>query len=305
MENTRWTRDAKPPEAPEFEKMQTVRNPEKPEAIVSHGDLDYTNILDEVDNANIHKSLWKTYFEDYFPDAIDQWKMMESIPENDTSLSEEEKTEKLEYNDYIHKEIYFYKKSFEEHLQGLRTHLANNDEKKSAFLGLRRWDTETKALSEGTPSPEEVEKARTSIWKDFLEKDSDILTRSRTIYLWVLTHLLKVVQEMQDKALNATSVMALYNRAQKSLSRGMGKLAFEKMYIEPPPVNIMSPGPLFNNGMATYKIAVYKTYQSRLQQLGSEQKTMIDSSYSKYSQQQSFINEILQQLDGLLGEVSK
>lgn len=306
MTNIRWTRDAKPAQAPEFEKLQTVRDPLTPREIQSQGSLEYTNVVEEISNENIHKLLWETYFKDYFPEALEQWQMMENIDQNDFRLQDEELVEKAEYNDYIHKQIYFYKKSFEEHLKSFRDYLAENGNEKMAFLGRIGWDSENRApIMDGSPNAEEVDNTRNSLWKYFLEKESDILTRSRTIYLWVLTHLLKVVQEMQEKALNASSVMSLYNKAQKSLSRSMGKLSFEKMYIESPPVNIMSPGPLFNNGVATYKIAIYKTYQSRLQQLGDEQRTMIDSSYSKYSQQQSFINEILQQLDGLLGEVSK
>lgn len=306
MTEVRLLRDGSVPTPPDFEQLSVERD-YKTTAITNSNVAEYTGLIENVDNQKIHEALWVPYFTEYFPEAKNQWEMMEAVP-SDSSLSEDQKEKKESYNQYVSNEILFYKQSFEEHLQVFKQFLYDEENimYKKAFEGSVRID-KNGIPEEQNASPrleeDEINENRLVLWKAFLKKHTDILIRARTVYIWVIIDMMDLIESIQEAALNAANTVRRFNKTQKNIVKEMGELQFKKMGKYPFPLDIPKWQPVSQNGESNYKMQILKAYQTKAQELGNEKNAERDAAFSAYGKQNSFIVELLSQVEGIINEM--
>ncbi|MFT4553638.1 MAG: hypothetical protein ACI9S8_002279 [Chlamydiales bacterium] len=142
--------------------------------------------------------------------------------------------------------ISFYKNTFDSYLKIFGTYL-NSDEgadDKAVFKGEKDLDADGNTITPSSQSPVTDTKLienRVSVWKSYLSKKTDILFRSKAMYLWVMLDLLEMMNTLTKTILNSQGTQRVLNVAQKKITEALKQQELIKIdkiqFFYNPPTN--------------------------------------------------------------------
>lgn len=291
----RLTRDGGPPIAPKFEQLNINRSLDYLSYEINVPFTSGTNDILSED----HELLWEPFFKIYFPEAHSQWVTKNAELDIDVQ------------NENLAREagVSFYKNSLEYYLNRFNTFLdeeVDNEGKtvyKDAYRGIFDLDEYGTPVSSAPENDLVKEQNKITLWKNFLEKKTDVANRARTVYLWIITDLMNVINKLQTVLVNKTVNVSLLNKAQRKVLEKMKALEFEKMEKWPFPIAVPKAAPVSHNGLVNFDLGVYKSDQTQLQEKSHEKNASMETAYGSYDKQNSFITTLIGQLEGILSGI--
>jgi hypothetical protein len=142
--------------------------------------------------------------------------------------------------------ISFYKNTFDSYLQSFGTYLNSSEgaDDKAVLKGEKDLDANGNIVSPSSQSPvtdTKLKENRVSVWKSYLSKKTDILFRSKAMYLWVMLDLLTMMETLTNTILNSQGNQRVLNGAQKRITEQLKQQELIKIdkiqFFYNPPTN--------------------------------------------------------------------
>ncbi len=153
----------------------------------------------------------------------------------------------------------------------------------------------------GSQVPQTTEnEIKSRIWQTYLTK-TDLLTRHKTIYLWVIVDLLDMISNITKTLINRSNASRIFHQALVQNVNMMAKQRFEEEEFLPIPLALIpNPDIIESNGKAQHTLAILRAYKENAQQRAEEGQSIVEGTHENYSKQNNTINKLISQLETIL-----